>query len=155
MSYSVLLSPLFTFLIGDSQERITVPSSLLDRLSPALGALINNGCIGESENRVAHIKNVSVDTFAAVCEYAYTGDYKAYSPSAQDIQGFSDRNIEAEIAACATFGRARFYSAMRYFRTTWILIDRNRTSTKIKLCCHKRKVGALVGLKERQAQWVP
>ena len=96
MNYSVLLSPLFTFLIGDSQEHITVPSSLLDRLSPALGALINNGCMEESKNRVAVIENVSIDTFTAVCEFAYTGDYKAHSPPAQDIQGHNDRNIEAE-----------------------------------------------------------
>lgn len=70
----LILSPRFTFLVGQEKKAIVVHAAAIAAVSQQLDALINNG-IKESEERCGKLENVQVDDFIRFCEYAYRGDY--------------------------------------------------------------------------------
>lgn len=71
----VFQSPQFTFLVGEEETRLSIHAAVLDGLSGPLNAMVNNG-MKESISRVAVLKDVEVEIFAAFCEFAYTGLYQ-------------------------------------------------------------------------------
>ncbi|USP81703.1 hypothetical protein yc1106_08977 [Curvularia clavata] len=73
-SGSFILSPQFTFFVGEEGKPIVVHAAAIAATSHQLDALINGG-MQESETRCAKIEDVKVDDFIRFCEYAYRGDY--------------------------------------------------------------------------------
>ncbi|PLB48639.1 hypothetical protein P170DRAFT_425677 [Aspergillus steynii IBT 23096] len=76
----------FTFLVGKQRTPIKVHSAVFKECSRPLAALINNGIMKESTDRVAVLADVDPEVFTAVCEYAYTGSYKSPSLDPADNQ---------------------------------------------------------------------
>ena len=56
---------------------------------------MNNGTMQESGDRVAALENVTLDTFAGFCEYAYTGDYRNPLVLADDGDAFGADSVGA------------------------------------------------------------
>ncbi|CAG7993643.1 unnamed protein product [Penicillium salamii] len=81
-----LVSPLFTFTVGAEKQEITVHSSALAGLSPALDALMNGEMI-EAKTRHVDWSEVDVDTFVRLCEFAYFRNYTP--PISRLIEGRS------------------------------------------------------------------
>ncbi|CAG8238049.1 unnamed protein product, partial [Penicillium olsonii] len=69
-----LVSPLFKFTVGAEKKDITVHSSALAELSPALNALMNGEMV-EAKTRHVDWSEVDVDTFVRLCEFAYFRNY--------------------------------------------------------------------------------
>ncbi|PWY75513.1 hypothetical protein BO70DRAFT_318911 [Aspergillus heteromorphus CBS 117.55] len=69
-----LSSSLFTFILGADRKQITVHSSPLASLSPALDTLMNGTML---DARLRHVEwpKVDEDTFIRLCEYAYIRNY--------------------------------------------------------------------------------
>ncbi|KAJ6031978.1 hypothetical protein N7540_002710 [Penicillium herquei] len=80
--WEYLTSPLFTFVIGDGEDKreVTVHSSAIAGLSPVLNSLINGEMI-EAKTRRVEWPDVDGDTFARLCEFAYLRNYSPPSPS--------------------------------------------------------------------------
>ncbi|KGO45827.1 hypothetical protein PEX1_003860 [Penicillium expansum] len=76
---SIILSPSFTFLVGPQHTKLTIQSGLAQHVSKPLHNLMN-GPTRESKHRIAVLEEDDVETFAAFCEYAYTGDYSVPRP---------------------------------------------------------------------------
>jgi hypothetical protein len=77
MLYSLLESEPFVFLVGPTSKRLTVHAALVKELSKPLDRLINNGAMKESNEKVAMLQYVSVETFSYFAEYCYTKNYRA------------------------------------------------------------------------------
>ncbi|KAI5194231.1 hypothetical protein E4T39_08726 [Aureobasidium subglaciale] len=69
----------FHFDIGDSRRRFTIHKALLSCVSGPLSALTSNG-MRESQEGVAHLEGVEVETFSRFAEWLYTEAYSAPSP---------------------------------------------------------------------------
>jgi hypothetical protein len=72
----ILQSSHFTCLVGSNNTPLTIHAAIVEDISDPLYALINNGCMKESNARVAILEDIEVETFVGFCEYAYTGAYK-------------------------------------------------------------------------------
>lgn len=95
---SMILSPPFSFLVGPDKTCVTVHTTLFRNLSEPLHAMMNNGCMTESNSRTAVLEDVDVETFAACCEHAYMGIYnipveKTDVPSNVAVDGFESPTI--------------------------------------------------------------
>lgn len=71
----MVLSPHFTFLVGQDRTPITIHADVVKDLSAPLHAMINNGVMIESATKVAVLEDVEVEVFQKFCQFAYTGDY--------------------------------------------------------------------------------
>ncbi|KAJ5725381.1 uncharacterized protein N7483_006738 [Penicillium malachiteum] len=80
--WEYLTSPLFTFVIGDGDDKkeVTVHSSAIAGLSPVLNSLMNGEMI-EAKTRRVEWSDVDGNTFARLCEFAYLRNYSPPSPS--------------------------------------------------------------------------
>lgn len=74
----IFSSPLFTFLIGENEEPISVHAAAIAKQSKALDTLIN-GPMVEAQVRSVSLRDVSVEDFLKFCQFAYTGDYSTPS----------------------------------------------------------------------------
>lgn len=70
---------MFHFLIGPDRQRLTAHRGLVQALSPALAALMNNGQIKESLSGTTTIEDLEEQTFIASCEFGYRGQYRTLS----------------------------------------------------------------------------
>jgi len=75
--YRLLASRTFAFLVGPDKEPIDIHISLLQSLSEPLDKLMNNGQMRESNERVAELGDVDVETFGLFAEFCYTRNYRA------------------------------------------------------------------------------
>jgi hypothetical protein len=91
VSFRLLASRTFTFLVGPEKEPIDVHISLLRSLSEPLDKLMNNGRMRESTERVAVLEEVDVETFALFAEFCYTRNYRA-PPKAKPIEAVDGPN---------------------------------------------------------------
>jgi hypothetical protein len=69
-----ILSPPFTFLVGEEKESVVVSSAAMAALSRPFDRLIN-GSMKEAQERQAELPDVNKDDFIRLCEYAYYHDY--------------------------------------------------------------------------------
>ncbi|KAI1269208.1 hypothetical protein F5Y18DRAFT_373921 [Xylariaceae sp. FL1019] len=75
LSYkSIVSSKPFTILVGPEKKACTIHSALLAALSRPLDVLVNGG-MKEATEATAEWPDVDEETFAQVCQFAYTGDY--------------------------------------------------------------------------------
>ncbi|KAI9753629.1 MAG: hypothetical protein M1815_006088 [Lichina confinis] len=72
---SNLRTPIFSFLVGPERTCMPLHSGFASALSAPLDALMNNGQMRESKERIAVLEGVEVETFSAFCQFAYTGSY--------------------------------------------------------------------------------
>ncbi|OKL64288.1 hypothetical protein UA08_00541 [Talaromyces atroroseus] len=79
-------SPIFTFQVGQERKEVIVHSGPLAGLSPALDTLMN-GQMLEAKLRRVDWSDVKMDTFAQLCEFAYSQDYTP--PTYQQSSHFS------------------------------------------------------------------
>jgi hypothetical protein len=77
VSFRLLASRTFTFLVGPKKEPIDVHIDLLRSLSEPLDKLMNNGRMKESTEKVAVLEEVDVETFVLFAEFCYTRNYRA------------------------------------------------------------------------------
>ncbi|KAI9041861.1 uncharacterized protein KD926_006406 [Aspergillus affinis] len=78
----VCLSSQFTFLISEDKHSMRIHSAIVVETSKPLNA---NGIMKESTSKVAVLADVDPETFAASCEYAYTGTYTSpFVPPGED-----------------------------------------------------------------------
>jgi hypothetical protein len=91
VSFRLLASRTFTFLVGPEKEPIDVHINLLRSLSEPLDKLMNNGSMRESTERVAVLEEVDVETFAQFAEFCYTGNYRA-PPKAKLVEAVDGPN---------------------------------------------------------------
>ncbi|KAE8150533.1 hypothetical protein BDV25DRAFT_110508 [Aspergillus avenaceus] len=71
----VVRSDSFTFLIGPDHVPFIVHAGVVKELSAPLTAMIENGSMKESVERVAVLEDIEIETFGQFCEYAYKGSY--------------------------------------------------------------------------------
>ncbi|KAF2713723.1 hypothetical protein K504DRAFT_530661, partial [Pleomassaria siparia CBS 279.74] len=70
----IVLSPLFTFIVGKEKKAIVVHANAIAATCDQMNVLIN-GNMNEAKTRCAEIENVEVEDFIRFCEYAYRGDF--------------------------------------------------------------------------------
>jgi hypothetical protein len=69
-----LLSPQFTFLLGENREPVTVHAGVISALSEPFDRLIN-GPMKEAQEKCAELPHIDRDVFLGLVEYAYRGNY--------------------------------------------------------------------------------
>src|SRR5256885_485733 len=89
ISYRLLASRTFAFLVGPDKEPIDIHIRLLQSLSEPLDKLMNNGQMRESIERVAVLEDVDVETFGLFAEFCYTRNYRA-PPKPKRIEAAKD-----------------------------------------------------------------
>jgi hypothetical protein len=70
----MLLSPQFTFLLGEDRTPVTVHASVMASLSGPFDRLIN-GPMKEAQEKCAELPHVEKEIFLRLIEFAYRGDY--------------------------------------------------------------------------------
>jgi hypothetical protein len=73
-----LLSPQFTFLLGENREPVTVHAGAISALSKPFDRLINSP-MKEAQEKCAELPHIDRDVFLGLVEYAYRGNYTALS----------------------------------------------------------------------------
>ena len=63
--------------MGPDRKRLYIHPGALEHHSEPLHALINNGQMRESNEKVAVLEDIDVETFSLFAEYCYTGNYRA------------------------------------------------------------------------------
>jgi hypothetical protein len=79
LSYRLLNSKIFTFMVGENQTPIVVHSAAISALSEPLDRLIN-GDMREAQEACACLRDLEPEDFERICEFAYRGDYPAPKP---------------------------------------------------------------------------
>src|SRR5271170_3492324 len=91
VSFRLLASRTFTFLVGPEKQPIDVHIDLIRSLSEPLDKLMNNGSMKESIEKVAVLEEVDVETFAQFAEFCYTHNYRA-PPKAKPVKVVDGNN---------------------------------------------------------------
>lgn len=84
MIIRLLISDIFTFVVGEDKVEFRVHSDVIARLSSTCHALVNTMSAGQS--RSEHLPDVDPVTFTRVCEFAYTNDYTPVAFEGSDLQ---------------------------------------------------------------------
>ena len=104
IGYSLLETEQFTFLVGPDHKRLNIHPGVLEHHSDPLHALISNGQMRESKEKVAVLEDIDVETFSLLAEYCYTGNYhadprpKVTSPGLQQRQPTSMAQPDTTVA---------------------------------------------------------
>ena len=87
---SAILSPTFTFVVGEEETCINVHSEQIARVSKALSKSIKND-MQESREKTIRLPHIELDVFLAMYELSFNHDYSIPSDQSRTIS----RNLDA------------------------------------------------------------